>query len=54
MEVFPTFEKFILGHKIYIGGNNTIDVCAKNIIIFKLLSGILKYIGDALYVPKLA
>jgi hypothetical protein len=52
--IFSTFKKFVLGHKTYIGGNNTIDVYVKDIIVFKLLSGILNYIGNALYVPKLA
>jgi hypothetical protein len=31
-----------------------LDVCGKDIIVFNLLNGISKCIGDALYVTKLA
>jgi hypothetical protein len=30
------------------------DVCGKGTIVFNLLNGISKCIGDVLYVPKLA
>jgi hypothetical protein len=43
-----------LGHKIYIGDNDINDVCAKNIILFKLSNGFFKCFGDVLYVLKLA
>jgi hypothetical protein len=32
-KVFPTFEKFILSHKIYYKSNSMFDVCRKDIII---------------------
>jgi hypothetical protein len=52
-EVFPTFEEFILSHKVYFKNNSTFDVCRKDIIVFNLPNGISKCIGDVLYVPKL-
>jgi len=47
-------EEFTLNHLIYVGNNSTLKICEKNIIIFNLLNGISKRIGDVLYVPKLA
>jgi hypothetical protein len=52
-EIFSTFEEFTLNHKVYLEGNNMRDVCEKDIIVFNLLNGISKCIGDMLYVPKL-
>jgi hypothetical protein len=53
-EVFPTFEEFILSHKVYLESNSTFDVCKKDIIVFNLPNGNSKCIGDVLYIPKLA
>ncbi len=52
-EVFSTFEEFILSHKVYLENNNMFDVCGKGIIVFNLLNGISKCIGNMLYIPKL-
>jgi hypothetical protein len=46
-------EEFTLNHLIYVGNNNTLKVCGKNIIIFNLPNGISKRIENVLYVPKL-
>ncbi len=35
-EVFSTFEKLPLSHKVYFGYYNTLDVCGKGIIVFNL------------------
>ncbi len=53
-EVFSTFEKNSLNHKVYLGDDNTFDVCEKGNIVFNLLNEISKCIGDVLYFPKLA
>jgi hypothetical protein len=53
-KVLPTFEKFILTHKVYFENNSTLDVCKKDLIVFNLPNGISKCIGNVSYVPKLA
>jgi hypothetical protein len=53
-EVFWTFEKSILNHKVYLRDNSMLDVHGKGIIVFNLPNGISKCIGNVLYVPKLA
>jgi hypothetical protein len=53
-EVFSTFEHFTFNHKIYLGDNNTFDVCGTCTIVFNLPNGISNCIGDVLNAPKLA
>jgi hypothetical protein len=53
-EVFWTFEKFTLNHKVYLKDNSTLDVHGKGIIVFNLPNGISKCIENVLYVLKLA
>ncbi len=48
-EVFSTFKKFGLGHKIYLDDNNNLDLCRKNVIIFKLPNGSCRCIENLLY-----
>ncbi len=43
-----------MSHKIYLGDNNTLDICGKGTIIFNLSNLIFKCIRNELYVPKLA
>ncbi len=52
-QIFSTFEEFSLNHKVYLGDDNTFDVCGKGNIVFNLPNGISKCIGDVVYVPKL-
>jgi hypothetical protein len=41
-----------LVHKVYIKGNNTLDLCEKTLLFSNYQMGFFKHIGDILYVAN--